>query len=360
MSSRRNTAHELSPAELRALVQLRLLRFPDAKLLQLLPHCTPAEILADHCTTPSNDIIERRMESALRELQRLDVRVVTVAHADYPESLTKLDNERPPMLFYRGNYELAHAHAVAIVGTRRSTEYGNAAAEMLAGDLARHGVAVISGLALGIDTHAHSGALQAGGQTVAVLGCGIDVWYPQRNARLQERIAQEGLLLSEFAPGEPAMPHHFLQRNRLIALLSGGVVVVEAGMKSGTRNTVDWALRYGLTVCAVPGPIGRDASSGTNVLIQEGAKLVTSVRDIIEELPWRVKPAATSPTETTHAVPIDAVAANILRVLGPVAVQIDRIARAAGRDTAHTLAVLAELELDGLVRQLPGKRFVRL
>ena len=155
------------------------------------------------------------------------------------------------------------------------------------------------------------------------------------------------------------MAHHFLQRNRLIALLAGAVVVVEAGTRSGTRNTVDCALRYGINVCAVPGPIGRAASCGTNVLIQDGAKLVTSVRDIIEELPWKVTEMTTLPAPAAAHIPADPVAAAILEVLGPVAAQIDQIARAAHCDTARALAALAELELDGSVRQLPGKRFVR-
>jgi DNA processing protein len=245
------------------------------------------------------------------------------------------------------------------VGTRRSTEYGNDVAEMLARDLTRYGITIISGLALGIDAHAHAGALEAGGKTVAVLGCGIDVLYPQRNARLQERLAGEGLLISEFAPGEPAMKHHFLQRNRLIAKLAGGVVVVEAGIRSGSHNTAGWAGNYGVQVFAVPGPIGRTASMGTNALIQDGARLVTSVRDILEELPWPVAPSTTSPENAPLQPTVTGAAARVFAVLGPVEMQIDQIARAAKCETAAVLALLAEPELDGLVRQLPGKRFLR-
>ena len=160
-------------------------------------------------------------------------------------------------------------------------------------------------------------------------------------------------------PGEPAMKHHFLQRNRLIAKLAGGVVVVEAGKRSGSHNTADWAGRYGVQVFAVPGPIGREASAGTNALIHDGARLVTSVQDILEELPWRVTPLATSSVNRPAAPDLTAAAARVFNVLGPVEMQIDRVARAAQCETAEALALLAELELDGLVRQLPGKRFLR-
>ena len=363
MSSRRNTAPDSvagkSRADLIALLQLRMLRIPDVKLNELLPANSPTELALHFCRNRITTTIERRIASALRELDGLQVGVVTVADAAYPALLHELGDEKPPVLFYRGSWELIDTRIVAIVGTRRSTEYGNSIAESLACDLVRHDLTIISGLALGIDAHAHVGALEAGGSTIAVLGCGIDVLYPQRNARLQERIASAGLLISEFAPGEPAIKHHFLQRNRLIAKLAGAVIVVEAGMKSGSHNTVKWALENNVAVFAVPGPIGREASAGTNALIMDGAPLITSVRDVIEQLPWRVSPAATSPEQPMLPAPASRIAARMFDLLGPVAMQIDQIARAAGCDTSAALVTLAELELDGFVRQLPGKRFVR-
>lgn len=370
MSSRKNTDRDGSEekrgsgetgkplSELTALLRLRMLRVPDATLNELLPHHSPAAI-AQRYSHKITDIIEGRVNAALRELNRLNVGVVTVADSQYPAILHQLGAEKPPMLFYRGNWDLVHTHVVAIVGTRRSTEYGNGVAEWLAADLTRYGITIISGLALGIDAHAHLGALEAGGNTIAVLGCGIDVLYPHRNARLQERIANTGLLISEFAPGEPALQHHFLQRNRLIARLAGGAIVVEAGMKSGSHNTVDWATRCGVTVFAVPGPIGREASLGTNALLLDGAIMITSVRDVVEQLPWRVSPVATSLVEAEPVKPGSPGAARLFDVLGPIGMQIDQIARAAHCSTSTALATLAQLELDGLVRQLPGKRFVR-
>jgi DNA processing protein len=340
-------------------LQLRLL-CSDAQLLEILPQSSPIELARHYCTQQNTDVIRRRVSASLRELRQLDVRIVTVADEDYPRRLQKLSEYRPPILFYRGDYGFVHRRMIAIVGTRRSTEYGNSVAEMLAGDFVRYDVGVISGLALGIDAQAHLGALAMGGRTVAVLGCGIDVPYPPRHARLQERIATEGLLLSEFAPGLPAMRHHFLQRNRLIALLAGGVVVVEANHKSGTSKTVEWAGNYGVTVFAVPGPIGREQSNGTNALIQDGAIMIVSVRDVLEELGWPAEPVVAACVQTTNPAPATGTAAEIYRVLSSVGMQIDAIARAARCETGAALALLAELELDGLVKQLPGKRFARV
>ncbi len=358
MSSKRSIAHERSAEDLAALVQLRL-SCTDDRLNRLLPHAPPVVLARDVCPAPDT-ITERRMASAMRELTQLDVGIVTVADDDYPDKLHKLEQYKPPMLFYRGNYNIVHDRLIAIVGMRRSTEYGNSVAEMLAGDFVRYGVGVISGLALGIDAQAHLGALDMEGRTIAVLGCGIDVSYPPRNARLQERIAEHGLLISEFAPGLPAMKHHFLQRNRLIALLADAVVVVEANYKSGTSKTVEWAVNYGVTVFAVPGPIGRDQSNGTNALIQDGAHMLTSVRDALELLRWPTEPVVVAPPEKSDRAPDTGMAAAVYGVLSAVGMQIDAIARAAHCETGAVLAVLAELELDGLVRQLPGKRFARV
>ena len=360
MSWRRNTARELSDAELRALLQLRMLRIPDDPALnELLPDTAPTELVARFCKDELNHTIETRIDLTLQELRRSHTQVITVGDVVYPKSLAPLEYLRPPVLFCRGNLDLLDSNAIAIVGTRRSTEYGNEAAEILAHDLARRGITIISGLALGIDTHAHRGAFTAGGNTIAVLGCGIDVYYPHRNQRLQDRIASEGLLISEFCPGEPAMAHHFLQRNRLIALLASAVVVVEAGRKSGTSNTVEWAQNYNVDVFAVPGPIGREASVGTNALIRDGAPMVFSAIDLLEQLHWRIDVDVERDSDIAPSPMLDKTSARVYRAVGPIALQIDRIARNAGLETARALAVLAELELDGFVRQLPGKRFMR-
>ena len=360
MRWRRSTDHDLDERELRALLQLRMSStLSEARLNELLPHRPPTELVEQYCDVNIDPRVERRIELAMHELQQADVRILLIGDAAYPASLAPLGELRPPVLFCRGNLALFESKTIAIVGTRRSTEYGNETAEMLAHDLACRGISVISGLALGIDTFAHRGALAAGGNTIAVLGCGIDVYYPHRNQQLQERIAAEGLLISEFAPGSPAVKHHFLQRNRLIALLARAVVVVEAGSRSGTRNTVKWALDYSVDVFAVPGPIGREASIGTNELIQDGAAMITSSRDLLEQLPWRFNSEEGTAGEEPVPAQLNGAQARIYKLLGPVAIQIDKIARAANMDTRAALVLLAQMEMEGLVGQLPGKNFVR-
>ena len=286
--------------------------------------------------------------------------IIKVGDVAYPPSLAKLEELRPPVLFCRGNLDLLDSPTVAIVGTRRSTEYGNETAEMIAYDLAARGITIISGLALGIDTHAHTGALDAEGNTIAVLGCGIDVYYPQRNARLQDRISEEGLLISEFTPGDPAMQYHFLQRNRLIAALASAVVVVEAGSRSGTRNTVGWALQYGIDVYAVPGPIGSEASVGTNELIQDGATMITSSKDLLSRLPWKFNDEPVGDDGAPVPSQLSREEARIYKALGRMPLHIDKIARAATIDSRSALVLLAQMEIGGVVRQLPGKRFARV
>jgi DNA processing protein len=350
----------MSDAELRALLLLRMHRIPDDPTLnELLPKHPATEVAATFCPREIDQTIATRVELSLRELRRSGTQIVKIGDVAYPESLDRLEHLRPPVLFCRGNVALLKSRIVAIIGTRHSTEYGNEVAEMLAHDLARKGLTVISGLALGIDTFAHRGALAAEGNTIAVLGCGIDVYYPHRNMKLQDQIATDGLLISEFAPGEPAMKHHFLQRNRLIALLGAAVVVVEAGFKSGTNDTVKWALNYGVDVFAVPGPIGRGASEGTNALLYDGAPIITSSRDLFDLLPWRVEPESARDVDAASSIPLEPAHSRVYSRLGPVALQINSIARASGLDPATALVILAELELDGLVQQLPGKRFMR-
>lgn len=308
-----------------------------------------------------SDSMSKRVELAMRMMERNDVSAITIADEEYPESLRKLDDDAPPILFCRGRIELLTARSIAIVGARNSTEYGDSVAEMFATDIAQRGIAVVSGLARGIDRVAHMAALNVNGPTIAILGCGIDVSYPQSNAQLQERIAEAGLLVSEFAPGETAYPYNFPKRNRIIALLPEALLVIEAGPKSGTRKTVDWSLAYNGTVFAVPGPIGRLESQGTNEIIQEGGNLVTSVRDILETMHWVApEPDATDAEDSTANTIHSPDARLVFSKLEPVALHIDEIARRAGRKTTETLVLLTQLELDGYVVQHPGKRFSRL
>ena len=210
--------------------------------------------------------------------------VLCISDPGYPDLLAETA-EAPPVLFYRGNIEAASGPAICIVGSRRSSRRGMVVARELAWELSRRGVLVVSGMARGIDTVAHDGALAGGGCTCAVLGCGIDIAYPPENAPLAMEIARHGCVLSEFPPGTPPMKHHFPMRNRILSGLSLGVVVVEAKLASGAMITARWAADQGREVFAVPGPVERETCRGPHRLIKEGACLVEDVDDILAALP---------------------------------------------------------------------------
>lgn len=263
----------------------------------------------------------------------------------------------PVRLWVRGVVREEDALAVAIVGSRRATPHGLAMAERLAGDLAVRGVTVVSGLARGIDSAAHRGALEAGGRTLAVLGSGVDRIYPPENRRLAARIAQQGALVSQFGPGMPALAHHFPIRNRLLAALALGVVVVEAAEASGSLITAGHAGDLGREVMAMPGPAGAPSSRGAHRLIRDGAALVESWEDVVALLPerWRACVGDGPDRSGRAASEPDA----ILALLGAEPASIETLIERTGLPAAQVSARLVSLELEGWVRQLPGMRFVR-
>jgi len=210
--------------------------------------------------------------------------VLGISDPGYPPMLAETA-EAPPVLFYRGNIKAASGPAICVVGSRRSSRRGLVVARELAWELSRRGILVVSGMARGIDTVAHDGALAGGGLTCAVLGCGIDIAYPPENAPLALEISRHGCVLSEFPPGTPPMKHHFPMRNRILSGLSLGVVVVEAKLASGAMITARWAADQGRDVFAVPGPVEQDTCRGPHRLIKEGACLVEEVEDILSALP---------------------------------------------------------------------------
>jgi DNA processing protein len=222
------------------------------------------------------------------------IREITRGDAEYPAHLREIPAP-PERLWVRGSLVDDDALAIAIVGSRRATPFGLELAEQLAGDLAVRGITVVSGLARGIDSAAHRGALEAGGRTIAVLGCGVDSVYPPENRRLAARITERGALLSQFAPGARALAHHFPVRNRIIAGLALGVVVVEAAAQSGTLITAGHAGDLGREVMAVPGRAGSPTSRGTHQLIRDGAALVEAWDDVVELLPARWRACVASP-----------------------------------------------------------------
>ena len=264
----------------------------------------------------------------------------------------------PTRLWVRGSVIPEDALAVAIVGSRRATPQGLAVAERLAGDLAARGVTVVSGLARGIDTAAHRGALDAGGRTLAVLGSGVDRVYPPENRALAARIAEHGAVISQFAPGMPALAHHFPVRNRLLAALALGVVVVEAAEASGSLITAGHAADLGREVMAVPGPAGSPSSRGAHGLIRDGAALVEDWEDVVAVLParWRACVDTPAPAPRGPGKPTD----PILALIGVEPASIEELIERSGSSASHVAARLLALELDGRVRQLPGKRFVRI
>ncbi|MBF2543513.1 DNA-processing protein DprA [Listeria seeligeri] len=217
-----------------------------------------------------------------------EVSIVYILDDEYPALLKEI-YEAPPLLFCKGNIDLLKNEAIAVVGTRRMSEYGRKACHFIGGELTRQNLTIISGLANGIDSEAHKIALQKGGNTIAVLGSGVDNIYPRKNIQLAKEIIRKGLLLSEYLPTEEARRWYFPERNRIISGLSLGTVIIEAAERSGSLITADFALEQNRQVFAVPGNIFIDTWKGTNKLIQEGAKLVTNANNIIEEF-FQIRP----------------------------------------------------------------------
>ncbi len=291
-----------------------------------------------------------------REMARLEkwgVRVMTWEDHDYPRRLRQIYNA-PPVLYVRGSLLPQDEWAVAVVGTRRPTDYGREAARVLAADLARQGITVVSGLALGIDGIAHQAALDAGGRTIAVLGSGFRYLYPARHRNLAKRIVENGALISEYALDVRPEASNFPPRNRIISGLSMGVVVVEAGERSGALITAHFAAEQGREVFAVPGPIFNRPSVGTNRLIQEGAKAVTSVRDILEELDITM---AAEQQEARLNIPKSDLEERIWTYLLETPHHVDEIVRELGLETSEVMSTLTLMELKGLVRQVGPMEF---
>ncbi|MFN0071335.1 MAG: DNA-processing protein DprA [Chloroflexota bacterium] len=311
--------------------------------------------------------LERRARSALLELRkRVDpiqegnriraagVEVVRVIDSAYPQRLKGVP-DAPAVLFVKGQLPDHREPAIAVVGTRRATAYGRQAAEKLAGELARAGVVIVSGLARGIDAVAHHAALAAGGRTLAVLGSGIDRIYPPEHKTLAQRVVGAGALISEFPLGEPPDAPNFPRRNRIIAGMAHGTLVIEADKESGALITVDFALEQGREVYAVPGSIFSPVSRGTNTLIKEGAKPVSRVEDILEDLELLgadSEPAAPLPDTDEEAV--------VLASLSGEPMHIDDIGRMARLPMSVLSGTLAMMELKGMARQVGGQYYVRI
>ncbi|MBM4466035.1 MAG: DNA-protecting protein DprA [Chloroflexi bacterium] len=294
------------------------------------------------------------LDKELEKIERQGARVLTWDDPAYPPRLLNIYNP-PPVLYVKGEIVDDDQWAVAMVGTRGATVYGKEAARQLAGDLARNGITIVSGLARGIDSEAHRAALDAGGRTIAVLGSGVDVIYPAESRKLAKTVVERGALVSEYPLGTPPEASNFPPRNRIISGLSLGVVIVEAGERSGALITGDFALEQGREVFAVPGNIFRKKSMGTNKLIQQGAKAVLSVEDILEELNLTM---VSQQAEVRAIVPENETEAALLEYITSEPVHVDEIGQKSGLPIAQVSSTLALMELKGMVRQVGGMNYV--
>lgn len=303
-----------------------------------------------------------RLADELERAEQERIRILLWGDADYPPILETIAD--PPLALYvKGNATVLSAPSAAVVGTRRASLYGLRCAEQLAYDLADRGFCIASGLAKGIDAAAHRGALKARGNTVAVLGSGLCRVYPSENRKLAEEIAARGAVISEFPLAAEPEPYHFPRRNRIISGLSRVVIVVEASDRSGAILTADYGLDQGREIFAVPGPIDSPNSSGTHRLIKEGARLLTGVEDVLYALnvPDPANKSASS-SEAAAASP-EALSATERKVLAAIAkdeaTDIDTLAARTEFSIAVLAAPLLRLEMKRLIRQLPGRCFVR-
>jgi DNA processing protein len=296
-----------------------------------------------------------RIDAALAWLAAPGQFIVALADADYPAMLAQIADP-PPLLYGIGRRALLDAPSLAVVGSRNATPQGLANAEAFARVLSEAGLAIVSGLALGIDGAAHAGALAGSGATLAVLGTGLDRVYPARHRELAHRIAREGLLLSEFALGTAAIAHHFPRRNRIISGLALGCLVVEAGLESGSLITARLAAEQGREVFAIPGSIHAPLARGCHRLIRDGAKLVETARDVLEELRFSL-PAPDANADDSASVGADE---GALDLLGHDPVTLDQLAARSGLTVGELSAMLLSWELQGRVAQLPGGFFQRI
>ena len=298
----------------------------------------------------------KEADKQVKEFEKSGCGWICITDSDYPPRLKQIPDP-PCFLFARGDFSEADELAVAIVGSRNSTDYGKSITQRIAGDLVANGITIISGLASGIDTFAHQSALASGGRTIAVLGSGLDIVYPSENKKMAEEIAEKGALISEFLFGTTPLAENFPRRNRIISGLSLGVVVVEAPSKSGALLTAECALDQNREVFAVPGNLGKKTSEGTNNLIRQGAKLVTNAKDILEELNLSGRKKLKESLQALPQLPEEE--KIIYQGLTEEPIHIDKLAAVSNLSVPKVLTGLLNLELKGLARQLSGKNFVR-
>jgi len=300
------------------------------------------------------------IDRELAAIERLGLAVLTLADDGYPNALRAIDHP-PPVLYLKGDLVEKDRVAVAVVGTRKPSDYGRMVAEKLAKELGERGFTVVSGMALGVDTAAHQGALSQSARSLAVLGGGFGHVYPQQNVPLIDEIAASGAVLSEFATGTKPDRWTFPQRNRIISGLTRGTIVVEAGEKSGALITAKCAAQQGREVFAVPGPITKTSSRGAHRLIQQGAKLIVDVDDVLEEFPDLHETLGTeSPRAAHQAVDLPPAEAKVFGALDYEPIHFDDLVERTGASTTEVSLALFQLEAKGLIKELTGKRYAKL
>ncbi len=290
-------------------------------------------------------------------IERLAITIITIEDANYPTLLREI-HAAPAVIYVRGRLQSDDTPTLAIVGARKATHYGRTVAEQLASELAAMGVTVVSGLARGIDSAAHTGALKTG-ITYAVMGTGPDIIYPQENQRLAAAIREQGALITEYLPGTPPHPAHFPARNRIISGLSLGTLVVEAQETSGSLITADFALEQNREVFAIPGNIMSPTSRGCHRLLKQGARLVEGVADIVDELRLRLGRTPGATADGKLEIPLSPTQYQILDRLSLDPLHLDLLVRQCSMPMGRLLSELTQLELLGIIRQLPGRHYVR-
>ena len=336
----------------------------NASLTALEGQRLPAAVAqALHSRRPLSDAAKE-----LAQVQAAGCRLLTWDEPEYPARLREI-YDPPPLLYVRGNIELLNRHLISVVGARRPTPYGNQMAERISKDLADRGLVISSGLARGIDASAHKGALNsATGATIGVLGCGIDVVYPKENKKIFEQMEQRGAIISEFPIGTFPAPQNFPIRNRIIAGMALGVVVVEGAQYSGSLITARLAMEFGREVFGVPGHVTQPSSFGPNQLIKQGAKLVTGWEDVVEELPTPVRAELMPVESVSHEERAALVEGSLSPIERPLyallsldeARHVDELVELSGLTSSEVLAALFDLELKSVIRQLPGKQFLKV
>src|SRR5713101_4128752 len=309
----------------------------------------------------------KEAEEELTRIRKLGCLLLNWDEPEYPQRLLEI-YDPPPLLYVRGDPSVLNKHSISMVGTRRPTPYGNQVAERLGRDLAKRGLTIVSGMARGIDSLSHQGACRAAhGAPVGVLGTGVDVIYPKENKKLFAEVEKRGALISEFPLGTHPAPENFPIRNRVVAGMSLGIVVVQGAQYSGSLITARLGMEFGREVYGVPGSITVDVSFAPNQLIKQGAKLVTSWEDVVEELPTEVRAelfeVQTTTREERAALLAEELSPTQKKVFGLLgvddAVHVDELVERAELSSSEVLAALCELEMKGIVRQMPGKQFVK-